>query len=100
VFQLLVTADVVLSLLIPFILMMEVIRSSEMSVLTRATRCHIPDDGLLHSQRRENLKSYIALTGWALYRDVMCLLRGMNWSFISQKTTFFIVTAVKTSNLT
>jgi hypothetical protein len=24
----------------------------------------------------------------------------MNWGFISQKTTFFIVTAVKTSNLT
>jgi hypothetical protein len=30
----------------------------------------------------------------------MCPLRGMNWGFISQKTTFFIVTAVKTSNLT
>jgi hypothetical protein len=30
----------------------------------------------------------------------MCLLRGMNKVFISQKTAFFIVTAVKTSNLT
>jgi hypothetical protein len=30
----------------------------------------------------------------------MCLLWGTNWVFISQKTTFFIVTAVKTSNLT
>jgi hypothetical protein len=30
----------------------------------------------------------------------MCLLRGTNSVFISQKTTFFIVTAVKTSNLT
>jgi hypothetical protein len=28
----------------------------------------------------------------------MCL--GTNWVFISQKTTFFIVTAVKTFNLT
>jgi hypothetical protein len=27
----------------------------------------IPEDDSLHSQRRENLKSYIALTGWALY---------------------------------
>jgi hypothetical protein len=36
------------------------------SVLTRATRCHIPEDGVLHSHRRENLKSDIALTGWAL----------------------------------
>jgi hypothetical protein len=30
----------------------------------------------------------------------MCLLCGTNWVFISQKTTFFRVTAVKTSNLT
>jgi hypothetical protein len=30
----------------------------------------------------------------------MCLLWGMNLVFISQKTTFFIVTAAKTSNLT
>jgi hypothetical protein len=34
-------------------------------VLARATRCNIPDDGILHSHCRENLKSYIALTGWA-----------------------------------
>jgi hypothetical protein len=27
---------------------------------------NIPEDGILHSHRRENLKSYIALTGWAL----------------------------------
>jgi hypothetical protein len=27
---------------------------------------HIPEDDILHSLRRENLKSYIALTGWAL----------------------------------
>jgi hypothetical protein len=47
---------------------MEAIRSSEMSVLTRTTRRHIPGDGILHSHRRENLKSYIALTGWALWR--------------------------------
>jgi hypothetical protein len=30
----------------------------------------------------------------------MCLLGGTNWVFIFQKTTFFIVTAVKTSTLT
>jgi hypothetical protein len=30
----------------------------------------------------------------------MCLLWSTNWVCISQKTTFFIVTAVKTSNLT
>jgi hypothetical protein len=29
----------------------------EMSVGTRSTRRHIPEDGILHSHRRENLKS-------------------------------------------
>jgi hypothetical protein len=38
--------------------MMEAIRSSEASVLTRAIRHNIPEDGVLHSPRRENLKSY------------------------------------------
>jgi hypothetical protein len=27
---------------------------------------YITEDGTLHSHRRENLKSYIALTGWTL----------------------------------
>jgi hypothetical protein len=40
--------------------------SSETSVLTRATRRNNPEDDILHSHRRENLKSYIALTGWTL----------------------------------
>jgi hypothetical protein len=44
----------------------EALRSSAKSVVTRATRRNIPEHGILHSHRRENLKSYIALTGWAL----------------------------------
>jgi hypothetical protein len=43
-------------------LIMEAIRSSETPVLTRVTKRNIPEDGILHSRRRENLKSYIALT--------------------------------------
>jgi hypothetical protein len=31
-------------------------------------RCYIPEDDILHSHRSENLKSYIALTGWTLKR--------------------------------
>jgi hypothetical protein len=27
---------------------------------------YIPKDDILHSHRRENLRSYIELTGWAL----------------------------------
>jgi hypothetical protein len=46
--------------------MMEAIRCSETSALTRATLRNISEDDILHSRRRENLKSYIALTGWAL----------------------------------
>jgi hypothetical protein len=34
--------------------------------VTRATRRNISEDGILHSHRCENIKSFISLTGWVL----------------------------------
>jgi hypothetical protein len=60
VLRLLTTTNVVTSSQIFVALMMEAIRSSETSVLTRAKGRHIPEDDILHSHCRENLKSYIS----------------------------------------
>jgi hypothetical protein len=67
-FRLLVIAKVSPRAPIFVTLMMETVRSSETSVLTRATRRIIPEDSILHSHYCKNLKSYIALTGWVLYQ--------------------------------
>jgi hypothetical protein len=68
------------------ILKIEAIRSSETSVHQRSTRCHIPEDGILHTHCRVNLKSYIAKVSlrrewWGEYVD----LRGRkNWRLGNQ----------------
>jgi hypothetical protein len=57
--RLLANADVIPTSLVVFTLNMEAIRYSEKSVLARAKGRNIPENDILHSHRRENLKTYL-----------------------------------------
>jgi hypothetical protein len=69
--RLLVMANVVPTSPILVTLMMEPLSSSETLALTRATRPNFPEDAILYSHSRENLKSYVVPVIYTEYETLI-----------------------------
>jgi hypothetical protein len=74
---------------------MEAVCSSETSVITWSTRCHIPEDGFLRSHRREKPQILRNINRLDSVVEMQCVSSEIRTGFYIPETTFFIVTAVK-----
>jgi hypothetical protein len=66
-------------------------RSFETSILTRATRRNIPEDGILHSHRLGDLKSYTSKNVFKILRKIhyVCSQIQDMWSTILNYMNMF-----------
>jgi hypothetical protein len=65
---------------------MEALSSSETSLLTGATRRNNPEDTILHSHRRENLKSYNVVPSSPILVTLMEALSSSETSLLTGAT--------------